>query len=191
MATKRKGYGFVRVSVERKLSPRDKRRVTESRPRTVKNSLRQGRSQEEQPWWARPRHGRSAAVRGKVSPSASRLRRRDGRSNLRGPLYRLSRICCAHSRRIRPVTPPTNNVVKNHPAEIKPRPVASRPRAVRRPVILLLQIHDREEDIRRIDQRLEWGIAVWKRLTLGIQPCRRLFEWHTVGGIEIEYHKAD
>jgi hypothetical protein len=60
MGTKKKGYGFVHVGVDRKFSPRDKRRVTESRPRTVKNSLRQERSQEEQPWWMRPRRPGSA-----------------------------------------------------------------------------------------------------------------------------------
>jgi hypothetical protein len=49
--TKRKGYDFVRVGVERKTSARD-RRVAESRGQLRR---RQQRPQEEQAWWMRPR----------------------------------------------------------------------------------------------------------------------------------------
>jgi len=50
MASKHRVYGSVRPSLERKLAPRDKQRVAQGQRRG-----RPERSQEEQPWWARPR----------------------------------------------------------------------------------------------------------------------------------------
>ena len=59
--------------------------------------------------------------------------------------------------------------------KIEPRPIASRSFAVWCPVVFLLQVHNRQKNVGRIEYGLKGRIAGRKRLPISTQPSRKSF----------------